>query len=105
MGVAAYNQGTKMVIQQITSGQRPVEFEIIKRLNEIPKDAGAPTPFGPIDFVFHLDAAKRSYVIATCPVSGYGYWHRDLKEAVSAYNVEIVGITGTTYNAVPRKSS
>lgn len=105
MGAAAYNRGSKLIRQQITAEQHPVEFEIIQRLNAIPKVAEAPTPFGPIDFVFHTDAYGRTYVIAECPVTGFGFWFRSLKDAITAYNVEIVGITGTSYNAVPRKVS
>ena len=37
MGIAAYNRGTRAISNQIDAKQRPVEFEIMDRLNGYPK--------------------------------------------------------------------
>ena len=84
MGVAAYNRGSASIARQIQARVRPVEFEVIDRLNALPKHDNAPTPWGEIQFT-----PGHGGWWAECPVTGFGYWYKTLREAVRSWNVEI----------------
>ena len=87
MGIAAYNRGSAALRREIDADQRPVEFEIMERLNALPKYADAGKPFGPIQFA--SDSVRGGFW-ATCPVTGFGFWYRTLPEAVRRWRVQIV---------------
>lgn len=84
MGIAAYNRGTKRIQADIDTTQRPREFVMMDMLNAIPKLEKAPKPFGPIHFVF-----SHGGWWAECPVTGFGYHYRTLREAVRSFRVVI----------------
>ncbi len=88
MGIAAYNRGSALLSKQIDMTARAVEFEILERLNALPKYADAGKPFGPIQFVF--DSVRGGFW-AQCPKTGYGFWYRTLPEAVKRWRVTITG--------------
>lgn len=94
MGAAAYNRGTKALVRDIDSNRRAVEFEIMERLNALPKHNDAGTPFGPIQFV-----AGHNGIWAECPVTGFGFWYKNLPEAVRRWNVQIVSFDHGTWRA------
>ncbi len=85
MGIAAYNRGSLAISRQIDTEARPVEFEMMERLNALPKYRDAGKPFGPIQFVF-----ANGGFWAQCPITGYGFWYRTLTEAVQRWRVQIV---------------
>lgn len=104
MGVAAYNRGSANIsrfIEREHADLHPVEFEIMDNLNAMTKDAGALAPFGPVVFSF-----ERGLCWASCPVSGFGYHYRSLREAVRAWRVVVTGCDVSTgeYLAIPLKS-
>lgn len=98
MGVAAYNRGTEAIRRSISSGGRAAEFQMMDRLNAMPRQAGANTPFGPINFV-----SGHAGWWAECPITGFGYWYKTLIQAVSAWRVDVVGYRDGTWIAAPRK--
>ncbi len=63
MGIAAYNRGTAAIAAQFDAEARPVEFEIMERLNALPKYEDAGKPFGAIQFVHDY----RGFWVAECP--------------------------------------
>lgn len=99
MGAAAYNRGSKVVARQAAESARPVEFEIIERLNALPKFEDAGTPFGPVHFV-----ASHGGVFAECPVTGFGYWYPTLHETTRRWRVVVTGYDATigAYIATPQ---
>ncbi len=86
MGIAAYNRGTAAIAAHLDAEARPVEFEIMERLNALPKYADAGKPFQAIQFV-----AGNGGWWAQCPVTGYGFPYRTLAEAVRRWKVTITG--------------
>ncbi len=88
MGAAAYNRGTAALSAQIDREARPVEFEIMERLNALPKFADAGKPFGPLHIL--ADTVHGGFVIE-CPVTGFGFWYRTIAETVQRWKVTIVG--------------
>lgn len=99
MGIAAYNRGSAAISQQIDAEARPVEFELMERLNAEPKYLDAGTPFGPTRLVpghggfWHQDRAKGD--------SGFGYWYPTLYEAVRRWRVTIVAYEHGAWMADP----
>ena len=96
MGIAAYNRGNKLITRQIEADRRPVEFEKMDMLNALPKYPKAPTPFGPVIFVF-----SHGVWWAECPVTGFGYCYPALTNAVRSWNVTITEYNNGTWRAVP----
>lgn len=94
MGIAAYNRGTQALARQIDSERRSVEFEVMERLNALPKFADAGTPFGPINFV-----SDHGGFWAQCPVTGFGYWYSTLSEAMQRWRVQIVAYDNGVWKA------
>jgi hypothetical protein len=85
MGIAAYNRGTALIARQFDAEARAVEFEIMERLNALPKYEDAGTPFGPIQFV-----SGNNGVWAECPQTGFGFCYHTLTEAVRRWKVTVV---------------
>lgn len=96
MGIAAYNRGSDAIRRHFDAEARPVEFEILERLNSLPKFADAGTPFGPIQFV-----NGNKGVWAVCPRTGFGFWYRTLPEAVQRWRVTITGFDCGAWDAEP----
>lgn len=94
MSNAQYNRGSAAISRQIDAEMRPVEFEIMERLNALPKYPDAGKPFGPIQFVFGNNG-----VWATCPITGYGFPYRTLAEAVRRWRVTIVAFQNGAWKA------
>ena len=86
MGIAAYNRGSAALSREIDADQRPVEFEIMDRLNALPKYEDAGKPFGPIEFVYDY----RGFWVAQCPRTGFGFFYDTCAEAVRRWRVRIV---------------
>lgn len=99
MGIAAYNRGSAAISAQIDRDQRPAAFVLMDELNAMPKADKAPTPFGPVQFVFSHGGCW-----AQCPVTGFGYFYADLRQAVKAWNVEVTGYDANQnmWTAIPR---
>lgn len=89
MGVAAYNRGSVCIAQQAKIEVRPVEFEMMDRLNSVVKVPGAQTPFGPTRI-----AQGNGGFWLYCPVKGYGYWYKTLVEIMRSWNISITGFDG-----------
>jgi|SRR6185312_14965871 len=102
MGAAAYNRGSQAISRQIEADieahRRHEDFFIMENMNALPKDPNARTPFGPIEFVFSHGGCW-----AQCPVTGFGFFYKDLRAAVKAFNVEITGRVDGKWTAVPTK--
>jgi hypothetical protein len=98
MGIAAYNRGSRAIARQLAAGARPVEFEVMERLNSLEKYPDAGKPFGPIQFVF----AHRG-VWAQCPKTGFGFPYPTLAEAVKRWRVTIVAFDQGKWMAQPHK--
>ena len=96
MGIAAYNRGSDALKKQIDAEARPVEFEIMERLNALPKYADAGKPFGAIQFV-----SGNKGVWAVCPRTGFGFWYRTLPEAIRRWKVTITAFDCGAWLAEP----
>ncbi len=101
MGVAAYNRGSSLVARQIDAERRPVEFEMMDDLNTLPKLPGAVAPWGET-----ILANSHGGWWITCPITGFGYWYKTLREAVQSWQIDVVAYDATKneWRAVPRKS-
>ena len=89
MGAAAYNRGTKALSDQIDHEARDSGFVLMADLNAMPKNEGAPKPFGPIHFTY-----GHGGYWAECPTTGRGYHYKTLRAAVAAWRVTITEIRG-----------
>lgn len=96
MGAAAYNRGSKLIAQQCAA-QVDADMVRLEMFNAMPKRSDARRPFGPIEF-----APGHGGFWASCPVSGYGFWYRDLRDAIKSFDVDLVSVSGDTFHAVPR---
>ena len=90
MGAAAYNRGSRVIRRRADDAARPVEFDVMDRLNAPPKRPGAPRPFGPVRFV-----PGHGGWWAECPVTGFGYWYRSLVTAVRSWRVTVTSYDAT----------
>ncbi len=95
MGIAAYNRGTAAIAAHFDAEARPVEFEIMERLNALPKYEDAGTPFGPIQFLHD----QRGFWVAECPKTGFGFFYATLNEAVRRWKVTITGFVNGVWVA------
>jgi hypothetical protein len=89
MGAAAYNRGSNAIRRDIDANMRPVAFEVMDRLNDLPKYSDAGTPFGSLRF-----ESGNGGFWALCPRSGFGFWYPTLSEAVRRWRVQIVAFDG-----------
>jgi hypothetical protein len=94
MGVAAYNRGSVALSREIDAEARPVEFEIMERLNALPKYEDAGTPFTSIQFV-----VGNGGFWAQCPRTGFGFWYATLPEAIKRWRVRIVAFNCGVWEA------
>lgn len=97
MGHAAYMRGSAAISSQIDRDRRPVEFDIMDRLNAEPKFPGAPVPFDDVHFV-----PGHGGIWAECPTTGFGYHYGRLSDAIRSWRVEIVGYVSETNTWVGR---
>lgn len=92
MGVAAYNRGSAHVAAQIDADQRPVEFELMDRLNAIPKLPDAGRLFGSAQII-----EGNGGFWCECPVNGFGFWYKSIEELMRRLRVEIVARVGNAW--------
>lgn len=95
MGAAAYNRGNAAISRGIRAELRSPDFDVIDRLNSIPKAPGAPTPWGAIHFV-----PGHGGWWAECPITGRGYWYRTLNSALAEWNVVVTGVVMAPFHYV-----
>lgn len=89
MGVAAYNRGSMSIRKGIALDyNKPVEFEIMDRLNSLVKypDCGRINE----NLIFSHDHRGLCWVNTQSNPDGFGYWYKSLNEAVKRWNVLIV---------------
>lgn len=96
MGAAAYNRGSARIRESIDAEARPVEYEIMDRLNAIPKGRGAGTPFGPVEIV----EGNGGFWIA-CPSTGFGWWYQSMSDLMAGWRVQITGRIHAKWIAEP----
>lgn len=96
MGIAAYNRGTQVLRARIASEQRDTVFVFMEELNNLPKHPEASAPFGTIHFVH-----SHGGVFAECPKTGFGYWYKNLRTAVSAWKVTVTECKNGVFVAQP----
>jgi hypothetical protein len=97
MGVAAYNRGSDLIRREIDAEMRPVEYEIMDRLNSIPKiqSQGGGKVSGPLiikqdpngNAWWLLDPEKK--------FDGFGYFYKTLKALMERWDIQIVGYDAT----------
>ena len=93
MGVAAENRWKAHSKRYFDEQARPVAFEIMDRLNSLPKYADAGKPFGPIAF---KNDGKRWWALDPNKMfSGFGYWYPSLNEAVKRWHVVVTEYDAT----------
>lgn len=97
MGVAAYNRGSAVISNDIARQDRAAHFQMMDALNAIPRKQGAHAPFGPI----HLISSHGGW-FAECPTTGYGFWYRTLRDAVSHWLIDVTEWRDGVWVAVPR---
>lgn len=97
MGIAAYNRGSAALARKIDADMRPIEFEVMERLNALPKYQDAGRPFGPIQFVYDY----RGFWVAELSVKkhGFGFFYPTLNEAVQRWRVQIVAFDNGIWKA------
>lgn len=93
MGIAAYNRGSAAIARDCAAEPRPAEFEIMDRLNAIPKKATAVAPFR-VGKPITLEPGNGGFWL-TCPITGRGYWYRTLRDAVSPWLIDVTGYDAT----------
>ncbi len=103
MGVAAYNRGSALIRQQIADEARPIEFEMMDRLNALPKYDEAIPPRGPSETVRFGEGHGGWWI--HCPKTGFGYWYKTLSEAVRRWDVTIIGHDNGEWVAIPNDSA
>ena len=98
MGVAAYNRSSQVIRKRIADGDRPVEFEIMERLNALDKYPDC----GKIDenLIFTFSHNVWWVNVETRP-DGFGYWYKSLHEAVKRWNVKIIGFNNGVWIGKP----
>jgi len=97
MGVAATNRGSVSIRKGIARDfARPAEFDLMDSLNAMTKFEDAGTPFGEIVIV-----QGHGGWWAECPVTGFGYWYKTLREAVKRWNVNVTGFSHGKWTAKP----
>lgn len=84
MGAAAENRYRAFAARQAEAALPSAVQILMRDLNAMPKDAGAGTPFGDVLFV-----PGNGGWWAECPVTGFGYWYRNLRAAVRAWRVAV----------------
>lgn len=82
MGIAAELRYVKFAANQVPTVS--ANQHLLDDLNAIPKKEGAMAPFGDILFLKH-----RENWVAECPVSGFGFFYKTLRDAVSSWRVVI----------------
>lgn len=82
MGIASYQRGNKAISNQLQKDRRPLEFETMDRLNNLPKYADCGQPFGDIYFI-----RSHNRWWAECPHTGFGFHYPSLQVAVKSWNV------------------
>ena len=97
MGAAAYNRGSNAIRIQIDSERRPAEFEIMDRLNSMPRNKDATAPFGEV----RIGQGHGGFWIF-CPKNGFGYWYPTINEAVRAWAIDVIGYDNGEWIAIPR---
>lgn len=100
MGIAAYNRGSQVIRRQTAATERPIEFEIMDRLNSVVKESGCGTPFTDV----RLSASHGGWWVL-CPKTGFGYWYSSLHVAVSRWNIMVIGYDNGDWIAEPRVNS
>lgn len=98
MGAAAENRYRTVVRRQADAAAPSLNDLFIADLNALPKLSGAPAPFGDIVFV-----NSHGGWWAECPITGFGYFYKSLREAVSSFLVTVV-IDGGRLVGVPGRS-
>lgn len=98
MGIAAYNRGSHVIREQLNTNARPVEFEIIDRLNSLEKYPDAGTPFEGVVILFSNDVWW-----VECVKTGFGFAYDTLSELVRRWNITITGYSAVSaqFTAVP----
>jgi len=84
MGAASENRYAAFAARQATCNNPTLTELFVRDLNLVPKDKRAMVPFGDILFV-----ASHGGWFAECPVTGYGFWYKTVREAVSAWHVAV----------------
>ena len=89
MGAAAEHRGNAAIRRAIEAEKRPVEFEIMDRLNSLEKYPDAGTPFTPV----RIGEGHGGFWIY-CPKTGFGYWYKTLAACMRRWRVTITGFDG-----------
>ena len=87
--------------RDLESQTRPVEFEVMDRLNDMPKHLDAGTYRA--DMAFKCDGSRWWALDANRLFAGFGYHYPSLQEAVTRWRVVVTGYDATsdTWYATP----
>jgi hypothetical protein len=98
MGVASYARGNAVISRQCAERDRNPAYLMMDELNALAKYPGSSAPFGPVNLV-----QGNGGWWAECPVTGFGYWYKTLREAVRNWRIIVTGYDETTgvWTAVP----
>ena len=104
MGHAAYMRGSAAISADLDRAfpRRPVAFEVMDRLNAIPKNEDAATPFGAANI-----ETDHHGVWLVCPTTGFGYVYKDMREIMRRWRIALVGYdaTANVWSAIPLEES
>ncbi|OAI08785.1 hypothetical protein A1353_24800 [Methylomonas methanica] len=92
MGVAAYNRGSRVIQFQIEQDfpSHDVAFEILARLNALPKFEDCGVPFD--DVIFEYDQRRGCWWVmdSVALYGGWSFFYKSLSEAVRRWKVDVV---------------
>jgi len=84
MSARAENRYKVFAANKASEGQPSINEMFLRDLNALPKRTNAQRPFGDIHFV-----SSHGGWFAECPTTGFGYFYRTLREAVTAWRVAV----------------
>lgn len=89
MGAAAEMRYKAFAAREAEAAQPSVNELFLADLNALPKYQDAPTPFGDVHFI-----NSHGGWFAECPVTGFGYFYKSLREAVRSWRVAVFADRG-----------
>lgn len=105
MGAGAYYRGNRVIRQQLEANMRPVEFEVMDKLNALLKYPDAGTPHARIRFQFDKNSKRWWVLDEKKGFAGFGYSYVNLHEAVKRWNVVITEYHDGAWIADPSETT
>ena len=102
MGIAQYNRGSAIILREIERSDRPKEFLVIDRLNNIPLNKnmwGERQGAKPFDLVYiQYDEQHKIFWLhdSVKKENGFGYMYTTIRAIMEQWNITIISYDATT---------